>query len=88
MDQLTRPAYELFASPKRLRVLLGGQFIVDTRRAVLLRRDDAPPVYYFPLDDLQQGSLEQSGRRERQAGYGEAQFYNVRSNGCERTDAA
>jgi uncharacterized protein (DUF427 family) len=88
MDQFTHTSYELFPSPKRVRVLLGGQVIADSRRAILLRRDDGAPVYYFPLADLQQGVLHQSGRIETQAGGGEAQFYTVCANGSERADAA
>lgn len=37
MDQLTRTAYELFPSPKRVRVFLGGQAIADSRRTIFLR---------------------------------------------------
>lgn len=88
MDQFTRTAYELFPSPKRVRVVLGGQVIADSRRAILLRRDDAPPVYYFPLDDLQPGALRESGRNEQLADYGETKFFTVHANGSERPDAA
>ena len=88
MDQLSRTAYELFPSPKRVRVFLGGQVIADSRRVILLRREDGPPVYYFPLEDLHQGILQESEHSTTQAGYGEATFYMVRANGSERRDAA
>lgn len=88
MDQRNRAVYELLPSPKRVRVVLGGQVIADSRRAILLRRDDGPPVYYFPREDLQPGILEESGRMATQSGVGEAGFFTVRANGSERRDAA
>ena len=88
MDQFTRTAFELFPSPKRVRVVLGGQVIADSRRTILLRRDDAPPVYYFPLNDLRQDVLQESDKSGQLADYGEAKFFTVRANGSERPNAA
>jgi len=88
MDQHSAGAGELYHSPKRVRIVLGGRVIADTRRAILLRREKAPPVYYFPVEDLQPGILEESATMARQAGCGEAKFYTVRINGSERIDAA
>lgn len=87
MDQYAGTAYELFPSPKRVRVMLAGQVIADTRRAILLRREKGPPVYYFPIGDLQPGALQESDRTGEQEG-GQAQFYTVRINGSERHHAA
>jgi uncharacterized protein (DUF427 family) len=88
LSQITATDYELFPSPKRIRVLLGGRVIADTRHALLLRREKGPPVYYFPLADLQQDVLQESGRAAAPAGCGEAQFYTVHVDGSERPDAA
>ena len=34
-------------SPKRVRVMFGGEFIADSKRIYLLR-PAGPPYYYFP----------------------------------------
>ncbi len=86
MDLSAHTVYELYSSPKRVRVLFGGKVIADTRHAILLRQQKAPPVYYFPLEDLLPGVLIESGRRE--ARYGEQALYTVRVSGSERYDAA
>jgi uncharacterized protein (DUF427 family) len=88
MEQLTHPTAELYHSPKRIRVVLGGQIIADTRQAILLRREETPPVYYFPLEDLQPGILEQSGTKVVQPCFGEVKLYTVHVNGSKRTDSA
>ncbi|KAF7374768.1 hypothetical protein MSAN_00362300 [Mycena sanguinolenta] len=39
-------------SPKRIRVLFGGEFIVDTRKAKLVWEQRYYPTYYFPHSEL------------------------------------
>ncbi len=87
MDEAVHTAYELYPSPKRVRVVLGGQVIADSRRVILLRREKAPPVYYFPLQDVQQGVLLHSGKENR-PGFGQVKLYNVQSADCKRPAAA
>lgn len=87
MDEAIHTANELYPSPKRVRVVLGGQVIADSRRVILLRREKAPPVYYFPLQDVQQGVLLQSGKENR-PGFGQVRLYNVRAADCKRPAAA
>jgi uncharacterized protein (DUF427 family) len=88
MDMFTTTDYELFTSPKRVRVTLGGLVIADSRRTILLRQEHGPPVYYFPLEDVQREVLQESGRQTKQAGGSDAILYNVGSDGSERYDAA
>ena len=40
MDHPARSSSELYPSPKRVRVVLGGVVIADSRRAILLRREN------------------------------------------------
>lgn len=86
MDRSTQTTYELYPSPKRVRVVFGGGVIADSQRAILLRQDKAPPVYYFPVEDVQPGVLHESGMRDTL--HGEAITYTVRTNGSARADAA
>lgn len=44
-------------SPKWIRGLFAGRFIVNSRAAVLARRAGRPPVYFFPRHDIAMESL-------------------------------
>jgi uncharacterized protein (DUF427 family) len=42
----------------RVRALAGGgQTVADSRAALLVLRDDAPPAYAFPQDDIDDGAI-------------------------------
>ena len=49
------------SSPRRIRVVLGGETIVDSTRTQRVLETSHPPVYYVPLEDVAPGVLEQSG---------------------------
>ena len=55
------PRVEL--SPRRIRVELGGETIVDTTSAYRALETSHPPVYYVPVDDVKPGVLAPSGGR-------------------------
>ena len=46
------------ATSRRIRVVLGGNVIVDTHAAVRVLETSHPPSYYVPLEDVQHGVLE------------------------------
>ncbi len=71
-------ALYLEPSPKRVRVILGGETIVDTRRAMLLHESGHQPVYYFPPGDVRADVLEPSDRHTRCPKKGEASYYTLR----------
>ena len=71
---------ELVPSPKRIRVMVAGRFIVDSRR-VLLRERGRVPVYYFPLADLAQGVLQPSERTGHCARKGPLRYWHVQAAG-------
>src|SRR6266480_5071450 len=39
-------------NPKRVRVMLGGKVVADTRRALTLQETSLPPVQYIPREDV------------------------------------
>jgi len=45
------------ATTEHVSVVLGGQPIADTRRAIRVLETSSPPVYYIPLDDVADGVL-------------------------------
>jgi uncharacterized protein (DUF427 family) len=52
-------------SPKRVRVVLDGETVADSRRATLLHEAGLLPVYYFPREDVRIELLEESDARSR-----------------------
>ena len=66
------------ASPRRVRVKFNGEFIADSKRAVLLRETGHQPVYYFPPEDVRQDVLEPTDLHTRCPYKGEASYWTVR----------
>lgn len=81
MVSINHSGYELFPSPKRVRVILKGQVIVDSWSAVLLLHENGLPVYYFPPEDIRTGVLSVNGLTEVAPGRGRRRYFNVTSNG-------
>jgi uncharacterized protein (DUF427 family) len=48
---------------RRIRVVLGGETIVDTVRAHRVLETSHPPVYYVPAEDVRPGALAPAGGR-------------------------
>ncbi len=66
-------------SPKRVRVSFDGEFIADTRHAMLMWEPPRPvPLYYFPVADVRMDQLEPSEHRRPSVALGEARYWNVR----------
>ncbi|MBB6675393.1 DUF427 domain-containing protein [Cohnella nanjingensis] len=74
-------------TPKRLRVLLGGVAIADSRRALIVTESGRLPVYYFPENDVRTDLFEPSGKRKAHAALGEAVYWRVRAGGKLAEDA-
>lgn len=67
---------------RHVRVVLGGETIVDTRRAQRVLETSHPPAYYVPFDDVRPGSLEPSGGRETFCEWkGLASYFDVVAGG-------
>ena len=67
---------------KRVRVLLGGEFIADTYHPLLVWELPYFPWYYIPLSDVNEGVLERTGEEDG------AITYTVRGGGREKPGAA
>jgi uncharacterized protein (DUF427 family) len=65
-------------TPKRVRGMLGGETVVDSRRTLILFEDGHLPVYYFPLADVREDLLEPSARHTTCPRKGEASYSSIR----------
>jgi uncharacterized protein (DUF427 family) len=65
-------------SPRRVRVMLGGEVVADSRRAKLLHETGHLPVYYFPKEDVRTELLEESDRTTHCPFKGEASYWTVK----------
>jgi uncharacterized protein (DUF427 family) len=66
-------------SAKRIRVVVGGETIADTHRAVMLSESGHQPVYYFPPEDVRADVLEPSDRHTGCPKKGEASYHTIRA---------
>src|SRR5919204_3652670 len=73
--------------PQRIRAVLGGETVVDSRRAKLLHETGHLPVYYFPDEDVRFDLLEASGKRTHCPHKGEASYWTIRAGRREAADA-
>jgi uncharacterized protein (DUF427 family) len=71
-------AIYLEPSPKRVRVLLGGQTVADSRHAVLLHESGHQPVYYFPPEDVRSEVCEPTDHHTVCPKKGQASYYTLR----------
>lgn len=77
-------------SPKRVRALLGGQTVLDTRNALLVWEHPYYPTYYVPADDVRAELVEAADRpgRTMHAALGPAQVLDLRLGAQQRPGAA
>jgi uncharacterized protein (DUF427 family) len=71
-------ALYLEPTPKRIRVVVGGETVVDSRNAFLLHESGHQPIYYFPPSDVRSELLEPSDRHTTCPKKGEASYYTIR----------
>jgi uncharacterized protein (DUF427 family) len=65
-------------SPKRVRVVLGGVAVADSKRVKLLFETGHLPVYYFPIDDVRMDLLECTDKSTHCPYKGDALYWTVR----------
>jgi uncharacterized protein (DUF427 family) len=65
-------------SPRRVRVMFGGETIADSKRTKLLHETNHLPVYYFPVEDVRMELLEESEHTTSCPFKGEASYWSVR----------
>ena len=79
--KLPRPGGALYLEPcpKRVRVVLGGEMIADSRGTMLLHESGHQPIYYFPPSDVRLDLMEPAERHTRCPKRGQASYYDVRA---------
>lgn len=68
---VTRPA------GRRVRVLVGGEVIADSRDALELKEGAYPAAYYFPRKDVRMDRLERSAHATHCPYKGDAAYYSI-----------
>jgi uncharacterized protein (DUF427 family) len=71
----------LETATRRVRVVLGGETIVDTTRAFRVLETSHPPTYYVPVGEVAPGVLLPSGGQTICEWKGAASYYDVESGG-------
>lgn len=73
------PAHVLYLerSPRRVRVVVGGETVADTRDAKLLHETGLMPVYYLPRGDVRAELLAPSDHHTTCPFKGEASYHHV-----------
>jgi uncharacterized protein (DUF427 family) len=71
-------ALYLEPTPKRIRVVVGGEVVADSRAAMMLHESGHQPVYYFPPSDVRSEFLEPSDRHTHCPKKGDASYYTIR----------
>jgi uncharacterized protein (DUF427 family) len=65
-------------SPRRVRVMLGGETVADSRHVKLLHETGHLPIYYFPEEDVRMDLLEATDHTTHCPFKGEASYWSVR----------
>jgi uncharacterized protein (DUF427 family) len=68
---------QVLHTPKRIRGILCGEVVVDSRRALLLREPGRVPVYYFPPEEVRADLLRRTGEVRQCPRKGSAVIWNV-----------
>jgi len=75
-------------SPKRVRVSYNNHVVADSRRALILKEADLPPVIYFPREDADMPHLTETSHHTHSPYMGEASYYTLKiGNGIEENAA-
>ncbi len=64
--------------PRRIRAVLGGETVVDSRHGKMLHEHGHLPLYYFPEDEIRMDLLEPTDHHTTCPWKGEASYWSVR----------
>jgi uncharacterized protein (DUF427 family) len=70
-------ALYLEPTPKRVRAVIAGETVADSRDAMILQESGLQPIYYFPPDDVRSELLRPSDKHTRCPKKGQASYYTV-----------
>jgi len=73
--------------PRRVRVVVAGVAVAETRNALRLQEARYPPVFYVPLSDIRAEHFVASTRTSHCPYKGDAHYYDLFVNGTRRSDA-
>ncbi|MFT5539221.1 MAG: hypothetical protein ACI82H_000738 [Alphaproteobacteria bacterium] len=79
---------ELVPSPRRVRVLFGGEVIADSTNMGLLREPKHVPVYYFPKEDVRMDLLTPTDHHSHCLWKGHGSYYTITAGGKIAENAA
>ena len=65
-------------SRDRVRVMLNGRAVADTRRALVLQEAAYKPVFYIPREDAEMALLERTAHGTHCPYKGDASYYTIR----------
>ena len=65
-------------SPRRVRVMFGGETVADSRRVKLMHEQGHLPVYYFPTGDVRMDLLEATDLTTHCPAKGDASYWSVK----------
>jgi uncharacterized protein (DUF427 family) len=68
-------------SASRVRVIVGGKTVADTRAALTLRESDYPAVQYVPREDVDMSLFERTAHESYCPYKGEASYFSIPSGG-------
>jgi uncharacterized protein (DUF427 family) len=80
IEQVARPAGSVVFEPvqRRVRVMLGGVTIADSKKVMLLLENRRLAIYYFPASDVRLDLFVPTDFKSPHPGRGEATFYSVK----------
>lgn len=87
MTEATRGRVRVESNPKRIRGLIGGTTVVDSRRSTFVWEVPYYPAWYFPIDDVA-AELRENGGTLRSPSRGEGTRYDLHVDGRVVPDAA
>jgi uncharacterized protein (DUF427 family) len=64
-------------TPRRIRVIVGGETVADSRRAHLLHESGLQPMYYFPPQDVRLDLLQGTDHHTHGPKKGDASYYTI-----------
>lgn len=87
---ITNPNRKIYlaASPCRVRVKYGREWIADTIKGAIMYESDHLPVYYFPHADVRTDYLHRTTHSTYCQYKGEASYWSIRVAGKESYNAA
>lgn len=80
--------WKLESTARWVRAKLGGEFIADSKRALLMIESPHQLIYYFPKEDVRMALLSPSGNVDSSRYKGDAVLYHIKVADVHAEDAA